>query len=132
MILLDTHVLIYLLFEEGRLGRQTRQLIAEAWPTNNVAVSAITFWEVAMLHEKGRMTLLRNIESWRDSLFDDGLVEIPMDGKIGIRANTLLDFHADPADRIIVATALEGHRLITADRRILQWPGPLNRMSATA
>ena len=85
MILLDTHVLIYLLFEESRLGRQTRQLIAEAWPSNNVAVSAITFWEVAMLHEKGRMTLLRNIESWRDSLFEDGLVEIPMDGKIGIR-----------------------------------------------
>ena len=132
MILLDTHVLIYLLFEESRLGRQTRQLIAEAWPDNNVAVSAITFWEVAMLHEKGRMTLLRNIESWRDSLFDDGLVEISMDGKIGIRANTLPDFHADPADRIIVATALEGHQLITADRRILEWPGPLNRLSATA
>ena len=131
MILLDAHILIYLLFEESRLGRQTRQLIAEAWPDNNVAVSAITFWEVAMLHEKGRMTLLRNIESWRTSLFDHGLVEIPMNGKIGIRANTLPDLHADPADRIIVATALEGHQLITADRRILEWPGPLNRLSAT-
>ena len=132
MILLDTHVLIYLLFEESRLGRQSRQLIAEAWPDNNVAVSAITFWEVAMLHEKGRMTLLRDIDSWRDSLFDDGLTEIPVDGKIGIRANALRDFHADPADRIIVATALEGHQLMTADRRILEWPGALNRLSAKA
>ena len=132
MILLDTHVLIYLLFEESRLGRQTRQLIADAWPADNVAVSAITFWEVAMLHEKGRMTLLRNIESWRTSLLDDGLVEIAVNGQIGIRANTLPDFHSDPADRIIVATALEGHRLITADRRILEWPGLFNRLSARA
>ena len=132
MILLDTHVLIYLLFEESRLGRQTRQLIADAWPDNNVAVSAITFWEVAKLHEKGRMTLLRNIESWRTGLLDDGLVEVEVDGQSGIRANALPDFHPDPADRIIVATALEGHQLITADRRILGWPGPLNRLSATA
>lgn len=129
MILLDTHILIYLLFDEARLGRQARQLIDTAWSDSNVAVSAITFWEVAMLHEKGRMTLLRNIESWRDSLFDDGLVEIPVDGKIGIRANALPDFHADPADRIIVATALEGHQLITADRRILGWTGRLDRLS---
>ncbi len=132
MILLDTHVLIYLLFEESRLGRQTRQIIGDAWPDNNVAVSAITFWEVAMLHEKGRMTLLRNIESWRDSLLENGLLEIAVNGQIGIRANALPNFHPDPADRIIVATALEGHQLITADRRILEWPGPLNPLSSTA
>ncbi len=132
MILLDTHVLIHLLFEESRLGRQARQLIDTAWSDSNVAVSAITFWEVAMLHEKGRMTLLRDIDSWRDSLFDDGLVEIPVDGKIGIRANSLADFHRDPADRIIVATAMQGHQLVTEDRHILEWPGPLNRLRATA
>ena len=54
-----------------------------------------------------------------------------MDGEIGIRAATLPDFHADPADRLIVATALEGHRLVTADRRILDWPGQLSRLDAT-
>ena len=41
-----------------------------------------------------------------------------MDGDIGIRASALTDFHADPADRIIVATAMGGHRLVTADERI--------------
>ena len=85
-----------------------------------------------MLHEKGRMTLLRNIESWRTSLLEDGLLEIGVNGQIGIRANALPDFHSDPADRIIVATALEGHQLITADRRILEWLGPLTRLSAKA
>ena len=54
-----------------------------------------------------------------------------MDGEIGIRANGLKNFHADPADRIIVATALYGHRLVTADRRILDWPGDLYRLDAT-
>ena len=131
MVLLDTHILIYLLFNEHRLGRLTRQLIDEPWPDNNVADSAITFWEVAMLHEKGKMTLLRNIESWRDSLFAVSLLEIPVDGKIGIRASALTDFHADPADRIIVATALEGRQLTTADRRILDWSGQLYRLSAS-
>ena len=54
-----------------------------------------------------------------------------MDGQIGIRAADLADFHSDPADRQIVATALEGgHRLVTSDRKILRWPGPLNRISA--
>ena len=83
-----------------------------------------------MLHEKGRMTLLRDIGSWRRELLGQGLIEIPVDGDIGIRANALPDFHADPADRIIVATALGGHRLVTADERILTWSGSLDRLDA--
>ena len=59
-----------------------------------------------------------------------GLIEIPVDGEIGIRANALTDFHADPADRIIVATAMNGHQLVTADRRILNWPGGLQCLDA--
>ena len=85
--------------------------------------SAITFWELALLHEKGRMRILADMRSWRATLLDDGLIEIPVDGDMGIRANGLVNFHVDPADRIIVATALEGHQLVTADQRILDWPG---------
>ena len=132
MILLDTHVLIYLLFDPDRLGSQTHQIVETEWPPGNVAVSAITFWEVAMLHDKGRLSLLRDIEDWRASLLNDGLNEIPVDGAIGIKANTLTSFHADPADRLIVATAMQGHQLVTEDRLILEWPGPLHRLRATA
>ena len=63
-------------------------------------------------------------------LLGQGLIEIPVDGDIGIRANALPDFHADPADRIVVATALTGHRLVTADDRILEWSGSLDRLDA--
>lgn len=55
MTLLDTHVLINLLVNPARLGRQARQVIGEGWRLGNVAVSAITFWEVAMLHDKGSL-----------------------------------------------------------------------------
>lgn len=59
-----------------------------------------------------------------------GRSEIPVNGEIGIRANELPDFHADLADRIIVATAMNGHQLVTADRRILDWPGQLRWLDA--
>ena len=83
-----------------------------------------------MLHDKGRLTLLKDIGAWRQALMQDGLVEIAVDGEIGIRSVSLESFHADPADRIIVATALAGHQLVTADGKILRWSGPLSRLDA--
>ncbi len=71
-----------------------------------------------MLHDKGRLSLLRDIEDWRASLLNGGLIEIPVDGAIGSKANTFTSFHADPADRLIVATAMQGHQLVTEDRLI--------------
>ena len=76
------------------------------------------------------MRILADMRSWRATLLDDGLIEIPVDGDIGIRANSLVNFHADPADRIIVATSLGGHQLVTADQRILDWPGEVMRLDA--
>ena len=130
MILLDTHVLLWLRFGHERLGAETRRIVEPAWRAGEAAVSAVSFWEIALLQDKGRLTLLRDIEAWRGHLFRDGLSEIPVDGRIGIRAAGLADFHRDPADRLIVATALDGHRLVTADRRILDWPGPLSCLRA--
>lgn len=131
MILLDTHVLVWFLSATARLGRQAHEVIELAWNEQGTAVSAITFWEVAMLHERGRLALLTDIGSWRKSLLAEGVTELPIDGGIGIRAARLLGFHGDPADRLIVATALEGHQLLTADQKILAWPGNLHKLDAT-
>ncbi len=125
LILLDTHALVWLDAGDARLGRRTRRLIDEAFAEDDLAVSAISFWEVAMLEVKGRLSLHQEPESWRGDLLDRGLLEIPVDGEIGIRAAGLEGFHGDPADRLIVATALAGHRLVTADRNILDWSGVL-------
>ena len=130
MILLDTHVLIWSRSGDSRLGTHTRELIEDALPGGELAVSAISFWEAAMLHAKGRFTLLRDATSWRDALLREGLIEVPIDGAIAARAGQLAELHGDPADRLIVATALEGHRLCTGDQRILGWPGPVDRLDA--
>ena len=83
-----------------------------------------------MLRAKGRTQYPEDVRRWRRELFEEGLVEIPVDGEIGIRANELLGLHDDPTDRIIVATAQYGHRLVTADHNILAWGGDLYRLDA--
>lgn len=80
---------------------------------------------------KRRLDLLVDHEVWRRGLLDEGLIEIPVDGDIAFRAGLLAKIHVDPADRIIVATALEGHRLMTADRQILEWAGALSCLNAS-
>ena len=130
MILLDTQVMLWLRAGDRRLGPRSRQTIDRESRAGQVAVSAISFWEVAMLKQKRRIHFAEDVASWRLSQLEQGMVEVPLTGLIGIRAAELADLHADPADRIIVATALEGHQLVTADDRILHWSGQLNRLDA--
>lgn len=130
-MLLDTHALVWLRLGDLRLGSHARREIEEAWQADDLAVSAMSYWEAAMLTARGRIRLPVDAGAWRRENLDQGVIEIPVDGSIAMRAGLLQDLHGDPADRIIVATALEGHRLVTADRRILDWPGNLNRLDAT-
>ena len=130
MILLDTHVIIWFRSGDRRLGPHARREIDGALQGGGAAVSAISFWEVGMRVQKGRLNLSLDLDVWRRRQLEQGLVEIPVDGEIAARAGLLPDVRGDPADRLIVATALEGHRLVTADRQLLHWPGPLNRLDA--
>ena len=130
-MLLDTHVLVWLRTDASQMGRETLGVVDRAWLAGEAAVSAITFWELAMLVAKGRLSLPDDVASWRRQNLRQGLTEIPVDGEIGARAGSLAGLHGDPADRIIVATAMDGHRLVTADQRILDWDGPLQRLDAT-
>ena len=131
MLLLDTHVLLWHRFGDNQLGIETRKALDAAWVSREVAVSAMTFWEISLLRNRNRLDYVGDALAWRTQLMYDGLTEIPVDGEIGIYANLLSNFHADPADRIIVATALEGrHYLVTADESILQWDSVLPRVDA--
>ena len=128
--MVDTHALLWSRRPSSQMGPGSREAIDAAWQADELAVSAFTFWEIAMLRAKDRLDAPEDVAVWRRDLLGQGLIEIPVDGDIGIRANALPDFHADPADRIIVATALRGHRLVTADERILSWGGSLDRLDA--
>ena len=54
----------------------------------------------------------------------------PSTARSPTRGGLLPDLHGDPADRLILATALEGHQLVTADVRLLDWPGAVRRLDA--
>ena len=131
MILLDTHVLVWLDMGNPRLGKKALQAIDGALADDELGVSAISFWEVAMLAEKARLTLPCEVSRWRRELLDKGLQEIPLDGTSAIRAGELRNFHGDHADRMIVATAMNlSASLVTADARILNWGGFVGTMQA--
>lgn len=130
MMVLDTHVLIWLVNDDRNLGAKARDVINREWAAGETAASAISFWEAARLHDRGRITLPDSVEGIREFLLRAGLVEIPIDGEIGVRAIRIENLHRDPGDRFIVATALGGHELMTADERILNWPGDLVRLDA--
>ena len=123
MMLLDTHVILWLRLGL-HLGQRARTAIDKAWKAGELAVSAISFWGIALLESRGRINFPDDVGLWRREQLVQGIIEIPLSGEVGIRAADLADFHRDPADRIIVATAMQGHQLVTEDRRILAWPGP--------
>ena len=130
MILLDTHTALWLRAGDSRLGPIARAVIQRGWESDAVGLSAISFWEIAMLRDKGRIRYPEDVGRWRQEQLDQGLIEIPVDGEIGLRAYSLAAFHGGPADRIIVSTALGGHQLLTGDDRIIRWNGELNRLDA--
>jgi PIN domain nuclease of toxin-antitoxin system len=131
VILLDTHALLWLTEGRPELGDRTRHIADEAPAHDDLGISAITFWEIAMLDQRGRIQLVQPIEVWRRLLVDRGIREWPLTGEVGIAAATLSDFHPDPADRFITATALlHGATLVTADDHILMWSGTLQRHDA--
>ncbi len=130
MILFDTHVLLWQEGGDRRLGPQALSAFESALQEGVGAVSAMSFWEVGMLIQKRRVVLSLDLGDWRRDMLERGLLEIPVDGVISARAGLLEDVHGDPADRIIISTAMEGHQLVTADQRILDWPGQLSKLDA--
>jgi PIN domain nuclease of toxin-antitoxin system len=131
LILLDTHVLLWLDRHHPSLGQSAIAIAAKALTALDLAVSAISFWEIALLLQKHRLQLNLPATGWRRDLLDQGLVEIPVTGALGIAAARLEHFHRDPADRLIVVSAQElGATLLTADEKILTWPGRLDRRDA--
>ena len=133
MIVLDTHALLWMDRNDQTLGPQTRDLIENTWRSDVVAVSAISFWETALLADRGRIVLPVPAEAWRLDLLQAGLREIAVDGRVALLATRLEGLHRDPADRFIVATSLQlGATLVTADRQLLGWDGALPRQDATA
>ena len=124
MIVLDTHVLTWAVDDDARLGRTARAAVDEAGRADGIAISAITPWEIALLAEKGRLRLGSDAAVWIDAALDlPGVHVMPIEPAIAIDSVRLPGgFHADPADRFIVATARHCRApLLTADGAILDY-----------
>ena len=130
MILLDTHAAIWLALDEG-LGKQSQRIADKALADDRLAISAISFWELAMLITKRRLRALKSAGEQRAKLLSAGIRELPLTGEIAILAAELENLHADPADRIIAATAIaHDATLMTADGNLLRWRHRLKRQDA--
>jgi PIN domain nuclease of toxin-antitoxin system len=119
MILLDTHVLIWLAFQPTMLSRAAREAIGESARTGGLGISAITLWEAAWLVTHRRVDFTGTPETFLEEISSRTAV-FPITLQIAILANQLpTTYPRDPSDRLIGATAMsEGIALITKDRTI--------------
>lgn len=127
MILFDTHILVWVVTaDRSRLGKSLTQDLGRLLTRGEAVVSAATFWELEVKRRRTRHGLppLPPIKDLRSKVLAGGLRETPVSGSLWLEAVGLTDegFHSDPADQLIVATAIRhGHELLTMDRRIRAW-----------
>ncbi len=124
VIVVDTHVLIWAIQGDLRLGPSAARAIQGSGQGSRVGVSAITPWEIALLAERGRLRLDRDVMEWIDAVLElPAFRLLPIEPAIAVGSVRLPGaFTSDPADRLIVATARHhGARLLTADRAILDY-----------
>ena len=125
MILLDTHTWVWWLAAPERLSRAATRAITSALGRAQVGISCFSVWELAMLVERGRLRLSLELREWVAGAEQiQGLRFYPVTNAIALESVRLPGaFHADPADRIIVATArLLGASLVSGDDKIRQYP----------
>lgn len=135
-LVIDTHVLVWLLEGAAQLGTNARNALNKAALVNALYVSAITPWEISMLVSKGRLTLRRDIGEWLlSALALPGIRLEPLSVGVSVASTRLPgEINNDPADRMIVATARHlGVPLVTADEDLLRYgvQGHLKIIKAT-
>lgn len=120
MILLDTHVLLWMSLDPKKLSKRAREAILQARAEDGIAIASITLWELAWLAENGRIQASGTVESFVRGCVSKVIVR-PITPEIAAHAVRLPSaYPKDPQDRLIGATAIvEGMPLVTSDASIL-------------
>ena len=123
-LLLDTHTWLFLeMGERRRIPPYVQRQLERGFRSGSVSISAISIWELGVLTRQ-RITLTKPLEEWiTDAIGNSNLYVHAVDERIALRAARLPgSFRSDPADHLIVATALvTGATLVTADTRIQEY-----------
>ena len=125
MIVLDTHAWVWWVSSPNKISPSAKKIIDRSIENNEIFISSISAWEIAILVDKDRLRLTLEVNDWiARSERLPFVTFIPIDNAIALKSVLLPgDFHSDPADRIIVATAITARApLITKDERILNYP----------
>ena len=122
----DTHILLFWAHEPERLSAAARQALELGCSHGELAIADISLWELALLHERGRLVLPPDVTAGfylKQLLAALRLQVLPITTEIALLSRSSLFQHGDPADRLIGATALQlGAPLITADTQLRALP----------
>lgn len=121
MIVLDTHTLVWWVAEDKALSRKAKAAIDLELDGGHIIVSTISAWEIAMLVDRDKLVLSMDVGSWLATVAEIAAVHfLPVDIDITTKSVNLPgEFHKDPADRMIVATARKlAAPLVTKDEKI--------------
>ena len=125
MIVLDTYVWVLFVSNPELLSKRAKRSLDAAMEEKGILISSISAWEVALLVAKKRLRLTLGVTDWiAKSEALPFITFIPVDNSIAIKSvNLPQPLHSDPADRIIIATAISmGAPLLTKDEKILKYP----------
>jgi PIN domain nuclease of toxin-antitoxin system len=126
-LLLDTHLLLWASGQSNRLTPAARVYIED--PDNVLLFSAGSLWEIAMKRGLGRDDFNVDCRLLRRGLLDVGYDELAITGEHALAVASLPPLHKDPFDRILIAQSfVEGIVLLTADRRVAQYGGPVRQV----
>lgn len=125
--LLDTHLMLWHARGDSRLAVEAVELICDE--KNDFSFSVASLWEIAIKQALGRADFNADAAFVRRAFRDRDFEEVPIRGEHVLAIRSLPPLHKDPFDRILIAqAAVEGLVLLTADRTVARYPGPIRQV----
>jgi PIN domain nuclease of toxin-antitoxin system len=126
-LLLDTHLLLWIAGGSDRLPAAARVIVDN--PDNELLFSSASLWEIAIKQARGRPDFEVDARLLRRNLLNNRFSELSVTGEHVVAVADLPPLHKDPFDRLLIAqSVVEGITLLTSDRMVARYPGPIQQV----